>query len=77
MVVGVEQWTVRTALFILTILVIILAFVHSLRSPSMKDQERACAQKCQAEGYRTYEFTRPGVSNPKSEVVPASCKCVR
>jgi hypothetical protein len=59
------------------LIVLVLAFQHSFLSPSMEEQDQACARKCQAEGYSGHEFTRPGVSNPKSDVVPMGCRCIR
>ena len=67
----------RAFFLVLMIIVLILAFNHSFMSPSVAEREKACVQKCQAEGYRSYEFTPPGISNPKSQVIPESCSCLR
>ncbi len=67
----------RVVSLILMVVVIVLAIVHSLRSPSLKDEERACARKCQGEGYPNHRFTPPSVTSAKTEVVPQACRCER
>ena len=67
----------RTLLFILTIVVIALAVMYNLRSPSMKEEEEACARKCQAEGFRSYRFTPPGFGDPRANAAPPLCQCER
>ena len=67
----------RVVSLILMVVVIMLAIVHSLRSPSLKDEERAGARKCQGEGYPNYRFTPPSVTSAKTEAVPQACRCER
>jgi hypothetical protein len=68
---------VRTLLFLLMLIVFALAVQHSLLAPSMSQQEEACARKCQAEGFRSHEFMRPGTGGPRDQVVRDPCRCVR
>jgi hypothetical protein len=67
----------RTLLFVLMLIVLVLAFQHGIMSPSMEEQEQACARKCQAEGFRSHEFVRPGVRAPRDQVLREPCRCVR
>jgi hypothetical protein len=68
---------VRVVFFLLTIMVIILAVARSVMSPSMEEEERACARKCESEGFSSHRFTPPGMSNPRAQFAPESCVCLR
>lgn len=67
----------RTLLLLLMVIVFVLAFQHGFRTPDMAEQEEACARKCEAEGFRSYEFTRPGTGGPRDQVVREPCRCLR
>jgi len=59
------------------LIVLVLAVQHSFMAPSTAEQEEACAKKCQVEGFRGHEFTRPGTGGPRDQVVREPCRCLR
>jgi hypothetical protein len=68
---------VRAFFFVLTIMVIVLAVARSVMCPSMEEEERACARKCESEGFPSDQLTPPGMSNPRAQFALESCACLR